>query len=400
MKHSPAAVAAVIPGSLLSQYKLLCAVIDSPWATRLDHKITRHVIDRYYGKFGNARASLRYLERATGSARNSIIESLRRVINHGVFTVIRPGAGTRPTEYGLNFEFGSSGSLGLTATSGEVQLTTGGEPQLTSNDASGSLGLTESYLRSDLTRSLTIDRIENTHPTASPPPVGGPEATTAGMARDPEKIADPFEELWAVYPRKQQRAKAKAAYKELRPSPELHADLVAQASAWAAHYDTTATEKKWWKHLHTWLAGECYLEDLPVPYENPKEAAIARARENGPRKGKPQPAAKETGLSPKTPIGRHKVKIIGSELTGDSFTPERRFTFSFRIDEGERESTEFSHAFKYFSADDSAQTEGQDLWAQLRQATGIQQPDETSDLHGLPLLAIVGKMGRIEYAAI
>jgi hypothetical protein len=56
-----------VPGSLLSQYKLLCAVIDAPWATSLDHKITRHIIERYYAKFGNARASLRYLQVATGA---------------------------------------------------------------------------------------------------------------------------------------------------------------------------------------------------------------------------------------------------------------------------------------------------------------------------------------------
>jgi len=67
MKLSPAVVSTVtVAGSLLSQYKLLCAVIDAPWATSLDHKITRHIIERYYAKFGNARASLRYLQVATG----------------------------------------------------------------------------------------------------------------------------------------------------------------------------------------------------------------------------------------------------------------------------------------------------------------------------------------------
>ena len=48
-------------GGLLDQYNLLGAIIDSPWATRLDHKVARHVIDRYYPKHGNGRASLRYL---------------------------------------------------------------------------------------------------------------------------------------------------------------------------------------------------------------------------------------------------------------------------------------------------------------------------------------------------
>ena len=106
VKKSPAVVStATEPGSLLSQYKLLRAVIDAPWATRLDHKITSHVIDLYWGKHGNARASFRFLEQATGATRTNIIESLRRIVDQGVFSIIRQGIGTRPTEYGLNFDF-------------------------------------------------------------------------------------------------------------------------------------------------------------------------------------------------------------------------------------------------------------------------------------------------------
>src|SRR3981081_3402914 len=104
MKKSAVASAANEP-VLLKQYKLLGAVIDAPWATSLDHKITRHVIDRYFAKFGNARASLRYLETATGAKRNKIIPSLRRIIGNGAISVIRQGIGTRPTEYDLNFDF-------------------------------------------------------------------------------------------------------------------------------------------------------------------------------------------------------------------------------------------------------------------------------------------------------
>src|ERR1700733_13791913 len=123
MKSSTPAQSAVTEPVLLKQYKLLGAVIDAPWATRLDHKITRHVIDRYYAKFGNARASLRYLEKATGATRANIIESIRRVTENGVIRVIRQGIGTRPTEYDLNFEFASkpsSGIVGDTSTSGIV----------------------------------------------------------------------------------------------------------------------------------------------------------------------------------------------------------------------------------------------------------------------------------------
>ncbi len=80
---------------LLKQHKLLGAVVDSQWATRLDTKIAWHVIENYYAKFGNARASLRYLEKATGSQRNKIINSLRRLTDNGAISVIRQGAGTK-----------------------------------------------------------------------------------------------------------------------------------------------------------------------------------------------------------------------------------------------------------------------------------------------------------------
>jgi hypothetical protein len=232
-------------------------------------------------------------------------------------------------------------------------------------------------------------------PTA--PPVSGLEADTAATAVDPKAQPNLFEELWAAFPRKHHRAKARAAYKTLAPDEALHADLMASAIALAAHYEKTATEKKWWKHMHTWLAEERYLEDLPEPYENPKEAAIAKAKENGPRKGKPQPAGKATGLSPKTPIGRHKVKIVGSEMPDDKGSAEIRMKFCYRIEDGDREGTEFSHTFKLVSSDETLQTDGQSIYADLRKATGVLEPDDTSDFHDRSLLAVVSGMGRIKY---
>jgi hypothetical protein len=378
-----ASLSAATEPVLLKQYKLLGAVIDAPWATRLDHKITRHVIDRYYAKFGNARASLRYLETATGATRTNIVDSLRRIIENGVIKIIRQGIGTRPTEYDLNFDFASktpSGPVDGTSTSGPVDGT-------------------ESYLRNMSTDMLTVSRNEDTHAVPTAPPVCGLEAATAAAAWDPEAQPVRFEELWVAFPRKHQRAKAKAEYDKLAPNEALHADLVTAATALAAHHEKNGTEKKWRKHLHSWLPQECYLEDLPEPHENPKEAAIARAKENGPRKAtKTTPATKDIGLSSKTPLGRHKVKIIASELLGGSFDAERLMRFSYRIEDGGHEGKEFSHSFKIMSADETTQTNGQSFFSDLRRVTGIDHPENTSDLHDIPLVAIVGPMGRIEYA--
>jgi hypothetical protein len=150
---------------LLKQYKLLGAVIDAPWATRLDHKIARHVIDRYWVKFGNARASLRYLEVATGAERNKIIPSLRRIIDNGVISVVRQGIGTRPTEYDLNFDFGTkppSGAQEGTSTSGAREGTSGGALGGTSTASSGAREGTQTYLRNMSTDMLTVGMNEDT----------------------------------------------------------------------------------------------------------------------------------------------------------------------------------------------------------------------------------------------
>jgi hypothetical protein len=448
MKQSPAVVStATTPGSLLSQYQLLRAVIDAPWATRLDHKITSHVVDRYFGKYEVARASLRYLEQATGATRTNIIESIRRLIEQGVISVTRQGIGTRPTEYGLNFEFAknnnrfainnnstaplasgpvddtannsrgpsddtsndaSSGPVGNTATSGIVDDTSSGPVGDTSSGSSGIVHGTESYLLNRLTSRLKVSRNDDAPAVPTAPPVSGLEADTAATAVDPKDVAASdlplprtgFDELWAVFPRKHDRSKAQAAYKKLAPDTDLHNVLVEKAAAWAEHYRQSSTEPKWWKHLHNWLVEERYLEDLPVLYENPKEAAIVRARESGPRKAnKPLPAAKATGLSPKTPIGRHKVKVVGTDMPDSNFAPEVRMKFCFRIEEGDHTGTEFSHTFKIVSGDENEQFDGQSIYANIRNATGLLEPDDTSDFHDKVFHAVVGKMGRIEYAA-
>jgi hypothetical protein len=224
MKESHAVVAtAATPGSLLSQYQLLRAVIDTTWATRLDHKIISHIIERYYGKYEVARASLRYLEQATGATRTNIIESIRRIIEQGVVKVTRQGIGTRPTEYGLNFAFaknikpngpsasgsvddtansfrgspddtsneGPSGPSGDTASSGIVDDTSSGPVDDTSSGSSGIVHGTESYLRNMPTGMLTVSRNEDAPAVPTAPPVSGLEAHTAATAVDPEKVAAP-----------------------------------------------------------------------------------------------------------------------------------------------------------------------------------------------------------------
>jgi hypothetical protein len=381
---------------LLKQYKLLGAVIDARWATGLDHKITRHVIDRYFAKFGNARASLRYLEAATGAKRNKIIPSLRRIIDKGVISVIRQGIGTRPTEYDLNFDFAAkipSGAPEGTSTSCTLEGTSSGSLEGTSTASSGTPQGTESYLPNMSTDMLTVSRIDGTPAVPAAPPVSGLEADPAASAVDPGS----FEELWNAFPRKHQRAKARMAYNALTPDRELHDRLVKSAMALAKHHEVIGTDKKWWKHLHTWLAQECYLEDLPQPYENRKDAAIARARERGPKKA----TAHSTDIDGDAPVGRHEVTIIGFKALDEAGGREQRFSFSYRIRGGKHDGREFSHMFVHWAYDnDDVSTKGKRLLADITRAVGKPGEKEAEQLYDIPLCAIVSGAGTIRYEAL
>lgn len=139
------------PDLLKYQWKLLGLVQRADWATGLDKSIAYEVIDNYYSKFGNSRTSLRYLEKATGAARQNVIVSLRRLCENGPFSVARKGSGVRPTEYNLHFDRvaeNASGHADSTASddfpSGHAGITTGGHADDTSRGASGHADVTES----------------------------------------------------------------------------------------------------------------------------------------------------------------------------------------------------------------------------------------------------------------
>lgn len=127
------------PDSLLVKHRLLVQVLRTDWASKLDHKITVEILERYMSDFGNSRVSLRYLERATGATRSNIVASLRRLVEQGAFAVLREGAGTRPTEYLPNFNF-SSGVADETPSSGPAHDTATQTGGIVGDTSSGLVG--------------------------------------------------------------------------------------------------------------------------------------------------------------------------------------------------------------------------------------------------------------------
>ena len=153
---------------------------------------------------------------------------------------------------------------------------------------------THSYLLDGLTRDRpTVGKNpdgEGTRGAASPPPLCAPVVGAgAGTPRDP--VAESFKELWAAYAFKQDRKKAKDAYKNLNPDATLHAQMVAAAGRWASSYKDNETDPRWYVRLHNWIGDENWDADPPLPYEPPQAAAIASKRGS---KAKAKPPAADT----------------------------------------------------------------------------------------------------------
>jgi hypothetical protein len=267
-------------GGLLDQYNLLGAIIDSPWATRLDHKVARHVIDRYYPKHGNGRASLRYLEQATGSSRSNITTSIRRLAENGAIIITRQGQGTRPTEYALNFEFPASGTVDVTSSddvpSVPVGVTSSGHVDSTSSASSVPVGVTESYLHYPAYKpDILIDR-DDTRPPSASPLAGGLAAPAAGESAVEESAPEPtFEALWRAYGHAKDKKKASAAWKEL-PAEIDRAEVIEAAAAWQASWAAQGKPNAPRFTLARWLADERYDEDAPAGFQKVEKASKAK----------------------------------------------------------------------------------------------------------------------------
>ena len=246
---------------LLAQHTFILSVIADHTFTGLDHRVAGEILKRYYPRHGNARASLRYLEQAVGADRKSIVTSRDRLVANGAFSIVREGAGTRPTEYLPHFDFKSSG--GPTATtsgtddSGGLGATSGGGVATTANDPSGGLETTESYLQDPAYNAGIL--VDST--VAAPLAADGPSAA-APRASD-------FDRLWHAYGRLGNKLKSRAAFEALYEPDVEH--LVERAAAWAA----SARPDRQRMPLEKWLEQERYDEAERAPAERATRSGVA-----------------------------------------------------------------------------------------------------------------------------
>ncbi|KQY53128.1 hypothetical protein ASD46_01375 [Rhizobium sp. Root491] len=89
-------------GGPVDRLELLGAIIDDERVRLIHIKTARHILKRYYQKHGNARASVSFLQQATGLTRGSVANATEDLVAWGYFTRVM-GSGKRPTEYHPNF---------------------------------------------------------------------------------------------------------------------------------------------------------------------------------------------------------------------------------------------------------------------------------------------------------
>ena len=386
---------------LLAQHHLLLSIIHTEWATRLDHKVAAVIIERYFSKFGNARASLRYLADRTGATRPNVIASVRRLTDNGAFTVLREGAGTRPTEFGLNFHFSASGIAHDTSASGIADNTSCGIADDTSTASSG--------IAHDTKTSLTVTGLqaglrdsENFEAAPVAPPGSGLEGRPGAV---PASGAEgDFLSFWNAWPRKHGKKKAEAEWRRI--DGNLHDKVIATAAIWAEHYIVHGVDKKWIPEPANWLKGARWDEDLPIIHIDAKGAAIAKAKANA--RPAPEPSNDNQpdddddwsgpmicDVGPFAPFGTFHATITGSTVEHvDEETEKVVIDLSWG---NPAYGPDAQHTFYYKHPDQKVQMRGRIFLSRLAKILGNEVTD-TEQLHGLHVKCKINERLAISYS--
>ena len=379
--------------SLKYQWRVVGLVVRSSWATSLDKSVAFEIVDNYRKDFGNSRASLSYLQTATGADRKSVIASTRRFVEHGPFRVIRQGAGTRPTEYDILFDMVSeSASSGAPTTTTEISSSSGvdatpcsGVDATTSGPSSG-VDTTESVLPVNGLQAGLQDRMNNNCAPPTAPPGSASDGPTGAEVRKRES-KQPFDELWLAYGHRQKRVDARAAYDAAAPDEDLHQTMVDAATAWQAHWSRQNNPHAPRKSLASWIRSEGYLEDPPAGFV-PKE-----------RKAKPKAA--NDSVSPRPVTRNTSGPVVGQVVQGDVIkTPDS--THVQLVICNAAGGQEWTRRIALESRDSNEQYDGQREFANLCTALDLSGVNDTSELLFKPFLIKSGagaESGPIEYAA-
>jgi hypothetical protein len=320
------------PGDLLSQWWTLGAIAADRRTTGRHMKAGWVIINSYWAKHGNGRASLRYIEKATGLNRKAIVKACRELAEWGHVARV-PGIGTRPSEYVPRWVTTTSGVEMATtsddAASGVQMATT---PVAESTPLEGASGVqmdTESYLRIPAYRPA-IQKVDDDCGLATPDAAGlapaspatPQEECAATQAEDAQADTKPtFEALWRAYDYARGKKEAREAWKAL-PEEVNRAAVIEAAKAWQASWAAQGKPDAPRFTLARWLKDERYDEDAPKGFTKV---------ERGKSASKPKPGGKrEFGIGANV----KRFTITAHETDGSPFADFFE-TFTFRADDGQ-----------------------------------------------------------------
>jgi hypothetical protein len=217
------------------------------------------IIERFMRAKGGGRASVRFLQQATGLSGRIVVQACNELVDWGYCSRMI-GIGTRPTEYVPSWATVSPMcSAKPVDASVSQECNASASPMCNANDDSASPMCSE-YL-------LTVPADKPMYRKAGvndfAAPAGGGLSASAEAAPEAAK-EDGFEQLWRAYDFPgDDKDKARAAYRRLCPDAALQAKLTESANAWCESWKAQNNPEAPRKYLYKWLAEKCFEKDAP-----------------------------------------------------------------------------------------------------------------------------------------
>lgn len=360
------------PGDLLSQWWTVGAIAADRRTTGRHMKAGWVIINSFWQKHGNGRASLSYIQQATGLDRKAVIRACRELTEWGHVTRVKY-AGTRPSEYVPRWVTTARGVQTATTkddapSGGEMTATLVVESTPLEGPSGGEM-TTESYLRIPAYRPAIQKVDDDTRPPTAPLLGDGLAATPArGSAVEELPSEEPtFEALWLAYGYNRSKREARTAWKAL-PAEVDKAAVVEAATAWQASWAAQGKPDAPRYTLARWLADERYDEDAPKGFVRVERAKPAKP--TAPSKGSP---------SKRNPV-RTTARVTSADVVTTGGVTELRIVAT---DAGGHEHERIIPLEHY---DAETQFEGQRRFASLVCAAGLNQVSDSPEFLGRTII--------------
>lgn len=395
------------PESLEAKFLLLAALPYDPRAKRKHSLVFGFILDWFHSTYGNALASVRHVAKTIKE---------RDPSGHGLYSGDVHGALSDLVAWGYLHQVKGAGRQASRYIPAWDLVCVRKTPNATDDVSSVRENENTCVLENANANGLSVHEIPNEDPLTGPgqrtgshvvgsmfesaplaPPADGLKATAAETAS-----GDGFSEFWKVWPRKHGIKKARAEWAKILSDVDVVIDV---AGEWAAHYEKHGIEKKWIPEPANWLAGERWLEDLPIVHVDAKGAAIAKAKANAPAKADPkaepqpdndnEPGAPVLDVGPFSPIGTYDVTIVGSKLIPDN--NGEKVILLLKLSEGRSVMHDIEHSFYNQHSDPKVQARGQAYLRTLSDCLDIESLTDTEQLEGRRVSCTVDQRFAISY---